>query len=64
MSRHQIGYQLTYTALARQHRPDDPDLLAREAAALADAGLTYDDIAATLGLTKDAVKQLLNPKET
>jgi hypothetical protein len=44
-----------------EHRPADPKILAREARHLTALGLTHDDIAACLGLTRPAVRQLLNP---
>ena len=60
MTRQSIGGRLDTHALARlMHRPDDPAVLAREAASLVAIGLTYDDVAACLGLTKGAVMQLL-----
>lgn len=40
-----IGEQLDYSTLAKLHRPTDPDLLAREAHALAALGFKPRDIA-------------------
>ena len=61
MSRSRIGGALTCAALAAltEHRPSDPALLAREAAALAALGLTHADIASALRLSPASVAQLL-----
>jgi predicted transcriptional regulator len=55
---------IDYRPAATLHRPDDPDILRREAGHLIALGLTHDDVAACLGLTKAAVRQLLNPSST
>lgn len=59
VSRHHIGGTLDYAALATLHRPSDPAMLAREARHLLALGLTYADVAACIGISKAAVKQLL-----
>lgn len=66
MSRGQsIGGRLDYGALAwlsrpeLEHRPADPEILAREARSLAGQGLTHRDIAAALRLAPAAVGALL-----
>lgn len=46
-------------ALARLHRPTDPELLARECRHLVDRGLTVRDVAAALGLAVAEVHGLL-----
>lgn len=55
---------IDYRPAATLHRPDDPRALRREAEHLLSIGLTCDDIAACFGLTKAAVRQLLNPSST
>lgn len=50
---------LDHHALARLHRPTDPDLLARECRHLVDLGLTPRDIAQALGLNVAEVHGLL-----
>ncbi|TFH47330.1 MAG: hypothetical protein E4H01_08520 [Lysobacterales bacterium] len=62
-----IGGRLSLKALAllarpeRQHRPDDPHLLATAARELADQGLTAHDIGKCLDLTAATVRELLAP---
>lgn len=54
-----IAGRLDHHALALLHRPTDPELLVREARALADLGLRVQDIGQTLGLAVVAVEQML-----
>jgi hypothetical protein len=51
---------IDYRPAATLHRPDDPEILRREAENLIALGLTNDDIAACFSLTKAAVRQLLD----
>ena len=61
MTRHAIGGRLDLDALARLHRPLDAPTLRAAAVELRSRGLTEQDIAAALGLTPAAVRQLLAP---
>ncbi|MEZ5566500.1 MAG: hypothetical protein R3F24_13805 [Gammaproteobacteria bacterium] len=61
--RNRIGGLMDHDAMARLHRPDDPDLLAREARSLADRGLTARDVAAALGLDAVQVTKFLQRQE-
>lgn len=57
--RNSIAGRLDHRALALLYRPTDPELLAREARALADLGLRVQDIGQALGLAVAAVERLL-----
>jgi len=65
MTRRSVGGPLDLSALAllsqpeTRHRPDNLDVLAREARRLAAEGLTPRDIAAALRLAPAAVEALL-----
>lgn len=58
-----IGGKLTLDALARLHRPADPESLAAEARRLRDSGLLPDDIGAALGLSRQVVRTLLAERQ-
>jgi hypothetical protein len=65
MTRSSIGGKLDMAALARlAHRPDDPEILRREAENLLALGLSIQDAAQALDLLPGAVAQLLNPSTT
>jgi hypothetical protein len=58
-----IGGTLDTYGLARlMHRPDDRAALKREAERLSALGWTHDDVAAALGLSRQAVRLLLEER--
>lgn len=61
--RNRIGGLMDHHAMACLHRPDDPEVLAREARPLADRGLTARDVAAALGLDAVQVTKFLQRQE-
>lgn len=63
MTRRTIGGHLDVDALARLHRPADAPTLRAAALEMARSGLTARDIAASLGLTEAAVRQMLSWEE-
>ncbi len=63
MTRHRIGGTLDLHALAVLHRPDDPETLRREARHLLAIGLSVADAGRALGLTAQALADLLTDQE-
>lgn len=54
-----IGGSLDYRLLATKHRPVDPVALAQEVRRLRESGLMARDIGAALGMSWEAVEQIL-----